>query len=126
MERAVLAITGLALVSSCTKDPLNNLSEEESRIYITNRDNNANFAAYKTYSIPDSVYVINNNSFVGAQATTADLQALATVRSALESRGYVRVARSQKPDLGINVSRLFNTTTNLVEFQSYWGGSGGY
>ena len=126
IKGAMPAIACLVLVSSCTKDPLENLSEEESRIYITNRDNNVNFAAYKTYSIPDSVYVISNNTFTGAQATAVDLQALATLRSALESRGYVRVDRSQKPDLGINVSRIFSTTTNLVDMSSYWGGYGGY
>lgn len=123
---AMLAFTGVGLISSCTKDPMGNLSEEESRIYITNRDNNADFNSYKTYSIPDSVYVINNNTFTGGQATTWDVQALAAVRSELESRGYVRVNRSQAPDIGINVSRLYNTTTSLVNLQDYWGNYGGY
>ena len=123
---AMLAVAGLASFSSCTKEPLNNLTEEESRIYITNRDNNADFNTYKTYSIPDSVYVIKNNSFAGGQATTWDLQALTAVRNQLESRGYVRVNRSQSPDLGINVSRIYNTSTNLVNLQDYWGGYGGY
>jgi hypothetical protein len=122
----VLAFAGLATVSSCTKDPMNNLSEEESRIYITNRDSSVNFGSYRTYSIADSVSVINNNSFAGQQATPADLQALAAVRSALESRGYVRVDRSQSPDLGVNVSRMYNTTTNVVDLYDYWGGYGGY
>lgn len=123
---AMLAMSSIVLLSSCTKDPLNNLSEEESRIYITNKTNSADFSNYKTYSIPDSVYVISNNNFQGGQATNWDLQALAAVRSALESRGYVRVSRSQSPDLGINVSRLYNTTTNIVDLQNYWGGYGGY
>ena len=50
---AMLAFAGLATWSSCSKDPLKNLSEEESRIYITNRDSTADFALYKTYSIAD-------------------------------------------------------------------------
>ena len=123
---AMTAMAGFVLMSSCTKDPVGNLTEEESRIYITNRDNNASFSTYKTYSIPDSVYVVDNNSFRGGQATAWDLQALAAVRTAMESRGYVRVARNQSPDLGINVSRLYNTTANLVNLQDYWGGYGGY
>jgi hypothetical protein len=123
---AMTAIAGLALMSSCTKDPLGNLTEEESRIYITNRDDNANFSSYKTYSIPDSVYVVDNNSFRGGQATAWDLQALAAVRSAMESRGYTRVARNQSPDLGINVTRMYNTSTNLVDLTGYWGGYGGF
>lgn len=123
---AMTALAGLVLMSSCTKDPLGNLTEEESRIYISNRDNNANFTNYKTYSIPDSVYVVDNNNFRGGQATAWDLQALAAVRNAMESRGYVRVARNQSPDLGINITRLYNTTTNLVDLQGYWGGYGGF
>lgn len=122
----LLAFAGPVVVSSCTKDPINNLTAEESRIYITNRDSSANFSSYKTYSIADSVAVIDNNSFAGEKATPADLQALAAVRAALESRGYVRVDRSRSPDLGVNVSRLYNTTTNVVNLYDYWGGYGGY
>jgi hypothetical protein len=123
---ALLAATVLLTAGSCTKDPMKNLTAEESRIYITNRDNTADFNNYKTYSIPDSVYVIDNNSMRGGQATAADLEALATVRNQMESRGFVRVNRDQSPDLGINVSRLYNTSTNLVDLGNYWGGYGGY
>lgn len=123
---AMLAIAGLVTASSCTKDPMNNLSAEESRIYITNKDNNVSFGTYKTYSIADSVAVIDNNRFAGDQATAVDQQIIAAVRSAMESRGFVRVARSQSPDLGINVSRLYNTSTNVVNLNDYWSGYGGY
>ena len=122
----LLAAVGFVTVSSCTKDPLRNLTAEESRIYISNRDSNVNFGTYKTYSISDSVFVIDNNRSAGQQATAADVQAVAAVRSALESRGYTRVARNQAPDLGVNVSRLYNTTTNLVNLDNYWGGYGGF
>jgi hypothetical protein len=121
----MLAVAGLVTAGSCTKDPMNNLTEEESRIYITNRDSSVNFNSYKTYSIADSVSIIDNNSS-RRQATAADQQVLAAVRTALESRGYVRVPRSQSPDLGINVSRVYNTTTNVVNMYDYWGGYGGF
>ena len=42
----------------CTKEPLNNLTQEESRIYVTNSDSTINFGSYKTYSISDSVAVL--------------------------------------------------------------------
>jgi hypothetical protein len=122
----MLCIAGWATVSSCTKDPMNNLSAEESRIYITNKDNNVNFGTYKTYSIADSVAVIDNNRFAGDQATAVDQQIIAAVRRTMESRGFVRVTRSQSPDLGINVSRLYNTSTNVVDLNDYWSGYGGY
>ncbi len=56
-----LSIAALvATFAGCSKDPLNNLTEEESRIYITNYDSAARFTNYKTYSISDSVAVDNN------------------------------------------------------------------
>lgn len=122
----MMAMAGVALVSGCTKDPMKNLTAEESRIYISNRDSNVNFNNYKTYSISDSVAVIDNNNFAGQQVTQTDQQLLAAVRSALESRGYVRVDRTQSPDLGVNVSRLYNTSTSVVNLYDYWGGYGGY
>ena len=123
---AMLAVTGLAALSSCSKDPLKNMTEEESRIYITNRDSTANFASYKTYSIVDSISVIDNNRLTEKTVTTWDQQVLSAVRSAMEARGYTRVSHTQSPDLGINVSRLYNTTTHLVDLSDYWGGYGGY
>jgi hypothetical protein len=123
---ALATVAAVVTATSCTKDPMNNLTAEESRIYITNRDNTVNFSNYKTYSISDSVFVIDNNQSLGPQTTATDLQLLSAVRQGLESRGYIRVARSQTPDLGINVSRLYNTTTNLVDLGGYWGGYGGF
>jgi hypothetical protein len=123
---AMLALSGVAILSGCAKDPLNNLSEEESRIYITNRDSTVNFASYKTYSISDSVYVIDNNTLTARENTNWDQRALAAVRTSMEERGYRRVSPGQSPDLGINVSRLYNTTTNVVDFSDYYGGYGGY
>ena len=123
---ALLAMGGLFVLSSCTKDPYRDMSEEESRIYITNRDTTANFNSYKTYSIVDSVSLIDNNQFAGKEATSWDLQVIAAVQNEMNARGYTRVSRNQSPDLGINVSRLYNTTTNVVDLTGYWGGYGGY
>ncbi len=124
--RLMLLMVFIAALSSCTKDPLDNMTEEESRIYITNRDSTANFSSYKTYSIADSVTLIDNNRFAGREATSWDLQVIAAVQNALSARGFVRVSRNQNPDLGINVSRLYNTTTNVVDLSNYYGGYGGY
>ena len=51
MGLAMIAATGLALLSGCAKEPLDNLTEEESSIYVTSRDSTVNFGSYKTYSI---------------------------------------------------------------------------
>ncbi|MBD0376121.1 MAG: DUF4136 domain-containing protein, partial [Flavisolibacter sp.] len=101
-EYALVAAMSFATLSSCTKDPLRNMTEEESRIYITNHDNTVNFTTYKTFSIVDSVSLIDNNRFSGKEATAWDVQVLSTVQRAMQARGYVNVGRTQSPDLGIN------------------------
>jgi hypothetical protein len=124
--RMLLTATIIAALSSCSKDPLNNLTEEESRIYITNRDSTANFNSYKTYSIVDSVSLIDNNRFAGKEATSWDMQVINAVQNEMNAKGFVRVDRTQNPDLGINVSRVYNTTTNLVSLSDYWNDYSGY
>ncbi|MGZ8544636.1 MAG: DUF4136 domain-containing protein, partial [Flavisolibacter sp.] len=94
-------------------------------IYVTSRDSSVNFGSYKTYSISDSVYVIDNNTLTSREATNWDQQLLSAVRTSLEARGYTRVSPGQNPDLGVNVSRLYNTSTNVVRFDDYWNGYGG-
>ena len=123
---ALLIVTTVGVLSSCTKDPLKNLSEDESRIYITNRDSTINFSSYKTYSIADSVLVIDNGRVAGKQANAWDAQMISAIQNAMNARGFVKVARTQNPDLGINVSRVFNTSTNLVNLSDYWNSYGGY
>lgn len=122
----VLAMAAIATLNSCKKDPLKNMTGDESRIYITNKDSTANFASYKTFSIVDSVSEIDNNRLAGKSSTAWDQQFIAAVAAAMQARGYVRVSHTQSPDLGINVSRLYNTTTNVVDMQGYWGDYGGY
>lgn len=123
---ALLTVTIIAALSSCTKDPLKNMAEDESRIYITNHDSTANFNSYKTYSIVDSVSLVNDNRLAGKEATSWDMQVIDAVQNAMNARGFVKVDRTQNPDLGINVSRVYNTTTNVVNLTDYWDYYGGY
>lgn len=126
MMKWPLLVAMIITVGSCTKDPLKNMSEDESRIYITNRDSTINFSNYKTYSIADSVLVIDNGNVVGRQANAWDAQMISALKSAMAARGYVQVDRSQNPDLGINASRVFNTSTNVVDLSNYWSSYGSY
>lgn len=122
----LLMATTVAVLSSCTKDPLKNMTQDESRIYITNRDSTVNFNSYKTYSIADSVLVVDNGQVAGKQADSWDLQVISAIQSAMNARGYVKVNRTQNPDLGINLSRVYSTNTNLVDLSDYWNYYGDY
>jgi hypothetical protein len=98
------------------------MTEEESRIYITNRDSTVSFASYKTFSISDSVSVISNNQLEGRVSTALDQQFVQSVIQQMTSRGYTLVQRDANPDLGVNVTRLYNSSTGIVSYPDYWGG----
>lgn len=117
-----VAVASMLVLAGCSKDPLKNMTEEESRIYITNRDSTANFSSYATFSVTDSVAVINNNKLEKKSLNDADQGFINAVKANLQSRGYTLVNKDQHPDLGINISRVYNTYTGIVSYPDYWGG----
>lgn len=122
----VAAVLGLAVAfTGCSKDPLNDLSGEESRIYITNYDQTTNFSALTTFSISDTVTVINDGQ-VSKQATTTDLAFVNAIKQQMQSRGYTLVGRGANPDIGINVSRVYNTSTGVISYNNYWNDYAGF
>jgi len=129
MKRIILWLTGLTIFSlfyiGCTKEPLNNLTADESRIYITDHDSSANFSNYKTYSISDSVAVIENGKST-RQLDNTDAAYIDAVKKYMKSAGYTLVAKDQNPDLGVNVNHIINTSTGVISYGDYWNDYGGY
>lgn len=120
------AVIGTLSMTGCRKDPLKDMSAEESRIYITNKDQNANFANYKTVSIVDSVAVINNRDQPKKELTDYDKQLIASVKTQLQAKGYTLVDKTAKPDLAINLTRMDNSFNSVYYDPGYWSGWGGY
>jgi hypothetical protein len=109
------------IIGSCTKEPLNNMTEEESRIYITNYDTTANFANYKTFKIADSVAVVSNGRLKNRERTSYDVQLVSAVTNALTQRGFTQVSSNQTADLGVTVSVINNTSTGVISYTDYGG-----
>ncbi|MBO9612248.1 MAG: DUF4136 domain-containing protein [Dyadobacter sp.] len=123
----LLLIVGLG-VMSCSKDPISDLSNEESLVYITNHDKSANFNQYKTFSIVDSVLIVEN-SRAGTSLDDIDRAMLQRLITNMEAMGYKHVGRKENPDVGINVSWITNTYLNVYQplssyYGGYWGGYG--
>jgi hypothetical protein len=125
MMWGIVALLGLGL-SSCQKDPLKNMTASESRIYITNRDSSTNFSNFSTFSIADSVGVIEDNRGVGMSSDDFDAAVINAVRTQMQNRGFTEVARSANPDLGVTVTRIYSNYTGVMAYPDYWGGYGGF
>ncbi|PSL47763.1 uncharacterized protein DUF4136 [Chitinophaga niastensis] len=122
---AAAALVAMVSFSSCRKDPLKDMTNEESRIYITNHDNSANFTSYSTFSIVDSVVVLTNRSDSAKKALTDyDKKLIASVTASMQQRGYTLVNKAAKPDLGVNLTRIDNSFTNISWNPGWWGGIG--
>lgn len=128
MKRSLLVcVAALSIfLTQCTKDPINNLNTEESRIYVTNYDTTVTFSNYKTFKIADSVANIANNQLQSKTRDALDAQMIDAVRGALSERGFTNVATNQTADLGVTVSTITNTSTHLVDYSNYGGYYGGY
>lgn len=127
-NKTIVAASALSVAvafSSCSKDPLADMTLEESRIYITNFDSTANFSSYKTYTISDSVAVVNGNQSSKEQ-TSADIAYVNAVKAQMNARGFAQVSRSASPDLVVNVNRIYNTTSGIIRYTDYYGMYGGY
>jgi hypothetical protein len=120
------AAAALFMLASCTKDPIKNLSADESRLYITNRDSATNFSSFKTFSISDSVAIIQNDGQHEKTRDAFDTAFITAFSNAMVQRGFLRVPKDQNPDLGINVNNIINTYSGYVDYGSYYGDYYGY
>ncbi|MBX3254597.1 MAG: DUF4136 domain-containing protein [Chitinophagaceae bacterium] len=118
---AAPVIAASALLSSCAKDPVKNLTDEESRIYITNYDSTASFGSFKTYSISDSVAVVSDGALKKKSLNETYAVFIQAVKDNMQQRGYQLVDKSAQPDIGINISEVVNSYTGVISYPSYWG-----
>ncbi len=124
----LLGACSVLLLNGCSKDPVGDLSLEESQVFFTNRDKSVDFNQYKTFSIVDSVYVSSNQGN-GTSLTATDLTVLTRLIHNMKAMGYEYVGPLDHPDVGITVQLVNNTYLNVIQtpIGGYWGGYwGGY
>ena len=129
MKRVLFVLAALAGISvintGCTKEPLNHLTNEESRIYITDHDSTVSFNDYKTFSISDSVAVIQNGHAT-KELNDMDTAYINAAKKYMEQAGYTLVTDKQQADLGVDVNRIISTSTGVISYGDYWDYYGGY
>lgn len=124
----MIGLAVAALSWSCNPDALQDLTPEDSQVFITNYEKNTNFGNYATFSLADSVFVVQNDRS-GVSTSGLDYNVLRRVADNMTKRGYIRVAKGAKPDFGVNVLRISETQSGVVAnynpWNNYWGFGGG-
>lgn len=122
----LLALAGSSIIyPGCSKQPLDTLTNDESRIYITDHDSTVNFSNYKTYSISDSVAVIDNGNST-RELNDVDQAYIGAVKKYMNQMGYILTDKNNNPDVGVDVSRIISTTTGVISNGDYWDYYNGY
>ena len=119
----ILAIAGM--FAGCSKDPVSNLTAEESRIYITDHDSTRDFKNFHTFSISDSVAVLNNGE-ASKQLNSTDQAFLTAVSKEMQDAGYTLVSKGSNPDVAINLTRIYNTSSGIISYSNYYDYYGSY
>lgn len=121
----IVFAAALLFIAGCQKNVVKQLTPEESQIYITSYDSTAQFTSYKTFSIADSVGVVQNGSAT-KELTATDEAYINEVKQSMLAAGYQLVSKDKFPDLAINVMRIYNTQTGYFSYDDYWNYYGAY
>lgn len=119
---------GLLAVSviygACT--PGSELTAAESDIVITLYDTDFNFGSVKTFSMPDTIYAITEESLKASEIDYADQRAiLDLVASKFEDRGYQLVDVAQSPDFAVMLTEQQVDYWNLYSWVPWYPWYGG-
>ena len=123
----LLGLSGLMLCACAPKDIETNIDDLD--LTVTNQKKGTVFTNYKTYAIPDSVYIITgneNNQDSFALDNTIDVTILNEIKTQMKSMGYTKVDLSADPDVGLFASRLIITTSGTSYVPGYCGDGWGW
>ena len=121
---SALTAIGLLNMCSCSPNAIKDLTPEDSQVFITDVKQGVNWNAYATFVLPNSVFLLNNQR-AGIWNDLRAPRMTSSVATNLASRGYRRVDRSAKPDLGVNIIGITNVQNDLVANPNPWGWGGG-
>jgi hypothetical protein len=118
-KTALLIPVFFAVITGCRKTPdFDQLSYEF--IVSTSLDKTADFAAYKTFFISDTVVYVGG---IGSDSVIVgpDAQALTkVVKDNLTAGGYTLVPRSAHPDLGLIMTAIKDLNVVIDYYPGWW------
>ena len=124
--KRMLFVSGLFIImvqAGCLKSPdFETLSTNF--VVITNTDSSKNFSNFKTYYISDTVAYHSDVVTDSILNNPSSKQLVDAVKQNMSALGYTFVSKGAKPDLGINLGVLKNTSVSVVYggWWDYWYG----
>ena len=110
---------GMVFTLSCSKYPPSSDRLLEDLVVLTQYDTKIDFNNYHSYSLAASIMKITDKDTIPMTGQTADA-VLAQIDKNMQARGFLKVASTDKPDLGIQV--LYYQNTTVYTYNYYWGG----
>ena len=126
-NRWIMGMVGIVALAftGCQKDPLKNLTANESRYTLLT-------ATRRLISPPSNIQrgrlCSSDPGRAGCGQGADRLRRCCghRIKNRTGKRGFQEVARSASPDLGINVSRVYSTSTGVISYPGYWSDYGSY
>lgn len=124
--RTLLAAAAVTLaLAGCYPGEIN--STQELDVFITFPRNDANFANYQTFSIPDTIVQIDEDSSEIQISHENDEEVVDQVRDNLVSLGFTEVDfPGGDPDVVVLVSAVADEYTSYTYYPGYWWGYWGW
>ena len=100
------ALAAIGLFSCSPK--VEDVTYEDLDLNVSYRQDGSVFTQYKTYSLPDSVYIItgDDDNLDSFARKDVDITILEEIEKQMDGYGYTKVDTSSNPDVGLLVSRL--------------------
>lgn len=115
-----LAIALVAVaVSACQKEPSTSSLHRDYLVY-TGHDEDADFTAFNTYYIPDSILIIGNRDKTEYWKDANALEIVGKVVENMNAAGYVRTDDKLAADLGLQLSYVQKVTYFVGSDYPYW------
>ena len=128
MRKILQTVFAVSFFLSCSPK-IEDVNIDDLDITVSAAEPGIDFSQYKTFAIPDSVYIIEydeqGNQIDTFALTKLDKVALNQVNEEMSKLGYTKVDTSQNPDVGIFISRISESHSEVGFTPGYcsdWGG----
>ena len=108
MKKLIPLLLVVLTFAACEKDPDTDKLDNKYLVY-TNYDSKADFKAFQTYYMPDSILVIGDKKEAEYWKDESAQEILQAYATNMNNRGFVRVDDREEANLGLQVSYIKST-----------------